>query len=200
MMKVFEMILGEDAEDYGLTAISLVERPAIEENWVALSKDMVMLKTANEEKRLLVGAALVPGKYIDRVEGEEAYKIVFPEDTIRMAAQRYLIDGLQSASTIEHQGELVKGVHLVESWIVEDSDKDKSNVYGLTYPKGTWVVMLKIQDDDIWNEYVKTGKVKGFSIEGRFIHRLKTQLSAERTPEDIAKQIKDLLDGMVEEK
>jgi hypothetical protein len=73
-------------------------------------------------------------------------------------------------ATLEHDSK-IKGVTLVESW-VKDGQFDKSNNYGLNLPKGTWVGMFKITDDKIWNDYIKNGKVKGFSIEGLFSHKL----------------------------
>ena len=77
------------------------------------------------------------------------------------------MEGNQNNATLEHQMNL-KGLSLVESWIVEDPKKDKTQVYGLEYPVGTWVGAMKVTSDSVWNEYVKTGKVKGFSIEGYF--------------------------------
>jgi len=63
------------------------------------------------------------------------------------------------------------GLTLVESWIVEDKEKDKSAIYGLNVPVGTWMGSVKVNNDEIWNDYVKTGQVKGFSIEGFFAEK-----------------------------
>lgn len=197
-MKIFEMTLTDELDEYGLSAISLVEKPAIEEDFVRLSKqdEIVMLAEADKEKRLLVGAALVPDKLILRKnEDGEKYQIYFTEDTIRLAAQKYLMEGLQNNATIEHQSALVEGVHLVESWIVEDPEKDKTANYGLSYPKGTWAVALKVMDEKLWDDFVETGKVKGFSIEGRFIHSPKTELSVEESEVDqLTRMIKEAID------
>ena len=62
----------------------------------------------------------------------------------------------------------LNGLVAVESWLVEDPKKDKSAAYGMDMPKGTWMLSMKVLNDDVWNDYVKTGKVKGFSIEGYF--------------------------------
>ena len=72
---------------------------------------------------------------------------------------------------MEHQVD-IQGLSVVESWIIEDTDMDKSKKYGLSLPKGTWMVSVKVNNDDIWNNYVKEGKVKGFSIEGFFADKL----------------------------
>jgi hypothetical protein len=73
-------------------------------------------------------------------------------------------------ATLEHDSK-IKNVYLVESWIKEGK-LDKSNNYGLNLPIGSWVGLFKITDDKLWKDYVKTGKVKGFSIEGLFEHKL----------------------------
>jgi hypothetical protein len=83
-----------------------------------------------------------------------------------------MIKGNQNNATLEHS-EGLSGLSVVESWIIEDESMDKSKTYGLEYPAGTWVVMMKVNNDAIWTEYVKEGKVKGFSIEGWFAQREK---------------------------
>ena len=172
-MKIYELIL-EDDKLMGVDAISIVESPAIEEQFIALSKQQVQFKVQNEDKRILIGAALVPNKPIYRIDektGEEYY-VYFSEATIRAAAELYMIKGNQNNATLEHAEEL-NGLSVVESWIIEDEDKDKTRAYGLDYPIGTWVVMMKVNNEAIWTEYVKEGKVKGFSIEGWFAQREK---------------------------
>ena len=83
----------------------------------------------------------------------------------------YLMQGKQNNSTLEHQYQ-INGLSLVESWIVEDKVHDKSVKYGMDLPLGTWVGAVKVNNDEIWNEFVKTGRVKGFSIEGYFADKM----------------------------
>jgi hypothetical protein len=85
----------------------------------------------------------------------------------------FLQNGKQSNSTLEHSKAL-NGLTLVESWLVEDDVMDKSRKYGLDVPVGTWMGSVKVNNDDVWNEYVKTNKVKGFSIEGYFADKMET--------------------------
>ena len=169
-MEIYELIIDEDQE-MAVEAISIVERPAIEEEFIALKDQQVLLAEANKEKKLLVGALLVPNKPIYRKRGEKEYYIYFSKDTVRKASQFYLMGGKQNNSTLEHQYTL-NGLSLVESWIVEDETHDKTKMYGLSVPVGTWMGIIKVNNDDIWNNYVKTGKVKGFSIEGFFADRM----------------------------
>ena len=167
-MRIVELILDENSVE-GIEAISIVENPAIEEDFVALKNEEVQL--AQIDKQLLVGALLIPNKPIYRRRGEDEYYIYFSKDTIRKAAEMYLMKGNQNNSTLEHQHSL-NGLTLVESWLVEDETHDKSRKYGLNVPVGTWMGVVKVNNDEVWNDYVKTGKVKGFSIEGYFIDKM----------------------------
>lgn len=155
-----------DEDNSGIEAISLVEFPAIEENFVALSKHKIELKTMDEEKRLVVGLALVPDKKIYRNNGGFEYNITFSKDTVRKASEKYLKSLKIHNATIEHEME-VDGVYLTESWIVEDVDKDKTALYDLDAPEGAWAVSMRIENDEVWED-VKAGKYLGFSIEGIF--------------------------------
>jgi len=183
-MKIIELILDED-EAIGVEAISVVENPAIESDFIALNNQEIKLAEINKEKRLLMGALLIPQKPIYRKSGKEEYYIFFSKKTVARASQMYLQNGNQSQSTLEHDKQL-KGLTLVESWIVEDKEKDKTALYGLDVPVGTWMGSVKVDNDEVWNDYVKSGKVKGFSIEGYFADKLerpneelKEDLSAE---------------------
>jgi len=171
-MKIIELVLNEEEELNGIEAISVVENPAIEENWVALKKHEIQLKTVDEEKRLLMGMALIPKKQIFRRNektGEEFY-IYFSKKTIRKASELFFKKSNQNNTTLEHETKL-KGLTVVESWIVEDTIKDKSNLYGFNAVEGTWMISMKVDNDEVWKE-VKNGSIKGFSIEGYFAERL----------------------------
>ena len=173
-MKFFELVLDEEKLLHGIDAISIVEHPAIEEDFITLSKDYKFeFKEVDLEKRVLMGAAMIPDKPIYRRDQDEEYYVFFTKETIRRASELYLMNGKQGNATLEHQ-EKITGLSLVESWIIEDPEKDKSRAYGLDYPVGTWMVSMKVNNEDIWEEYVKSGKVKGFSIEGWFMQREST--------------------------
>ncbi len=169
-MKIVELVLDDD-EESGIEAISIVESPAIESDFIALKSDEIRLAEVDSEKKILIGALLIPNKPIYRKNEGEEYYIYFSRDTVLKASQRYLTNGYQSNSTLEHSDNL-QGLTLVESWIVEDEKYDKSRKYGLDVPIGTWMGTIKVNNDEIWNDYVKTGKVKGFSIEGFFADKI----------------------------
>ena len=172
--KVYSMFIDEEDMDAGVFAISLVESPAIEANWITLSKQLkIELATADTEKRILLGPVLIPNKLIPRLDEEtgEEYDIKFDEAVIEKAAQLYMMRQHNNDATLEH-AESINDLSVVESWLVVDSKNDKSNAYGLSYPIGTWMVMMKVNNPIIWEDYVKNGVVKGFSLEGLFGHNL----------------------------
>ena len=186
-MDIVELFIDEE-DAIGIEAISVVESPAIEEDFIALKNQEFKLAEVDKEKRILMGAALVPNKPIYRRNGEDEYYIYFSKDTVRKASELFFIRGNQNNSTLEHNMPLT-GLTAVESWIVE-GEKDKTRHYDLDVPIGTWMVSMKVHNDDVWNNYVKTGKVKGFSIEGYFADKLER-------PQD--KSIKDELAKIEEE-
>jgi hypothetical protein len=169
-MDIIELFIDEEDEVSGIEAVSIVESPAIESDFIALKKQEFKFAEVNKEKRILMGAALIPNKPIYRRNEENEYYIYFSKDTVRKASELFFIRGNQNNSTLEHNVPLT-GLTAVESWIVED-EKDKTRFYGLDVPIGTWMLSMKVQNDDVWNDYVKSGKVKGFSIEGYFADKL----------------------------
>jgi hypothetical protein len=179
-MTLIELIIDETMELSGIDAISIVENPAIEENWIALKNEQPKeynFAEVDKEKKIIMGAMLVPDKPIYRRDEENGeYYIYFSQDTIRKCMEMFFQNNNQSNATFEHQ-ETITGLTMVESWIVEDTEKDKSNLYNLNVPVGTWMGTIKVNNDVIWNEFIKTKKVKGFSIEGYFADKAKTPLS-----------------------
>jgi|TARA_R100000084_G_C4652613_1_gene150771 hypothetical protein len=174
-MKIIELILDEDLEFNGVDAISIVENPAIQTNFVALKDQSIKLAEVSKEKRLLLGPILIPNKPILRNGDDEDYYIYFSKDTVEKASQLYLKQGNQSQATLEHEYNL-KGLTLVESWIVNDEVHDKSRLYDNTkeVPLGTWMGSIRVDSDEVWQKYVKEGIVKGFSIEGYFADKLES--------------------------
>ena len=193
-MRIIELILDEEDLDAGVEAISIVESPAIESDFVALKNQEIKLAEVDKEKKILMGALLIPDKPIYRNGSEGEYYIFFSKDTIVKASQMFLQNGKQSNSTLEHN-QALNGLTLVESWIVEDKAKDKTALYGLDVPVGTWMGSVKVNNDDVWNEYVKTNKVKGFSIEGYFADKMEAPKEnvEEQLSEELLSKIKNIL-------
>jgi hypothetical protein len=190
-MEIIELLIDENKIESGINAVSVVESPAIEENFVALKKHEVELKEVDGEKRILMGAALVPNKQIYRKNGDKEFYIYFSEETVRKASELFLMRANQNNATLEHEKKMLEGMSVVESWIIEDEKQDKSAKYGFNLPKGTWMISMKVNNDEIWNK-VKAGEVKGFSIEGYFVD--KYEMSLQESEEDrLINAIRDLI-------
>jgi len=171
--KIVELIIDESEDVFGIQAISLVSNPAIERGWVAMSKDkFVSLAKIDEDKRTLIGVALIPDKHIPRYDQEknEDYVVFFSKDTIEKAQELFMNGLKNNNATVEHE-QNVDGVSVIETWIKE-SKNDKSNLYGFQdVPVGSWFVKMKIYNDDIWKD-VKQNKLRGYSIEGYFVDKV----------------------------
>ena len=199
-MKVYEAVFDEEKTE-GVYALSVVENPAMQDMWIALNEhpQKIEFSTVDEEKRLLLGAALIPNKKIYRnIDGNEFY-ITFSEQTIEKLAHSFFKNQNNNNSSLEHETKL-SGMSVVEGWIVDDPQKDKSNAYGKTYEKGTWVTMMKVDNDDVWNK-VKQGEVKGFSIDALLSLKplqMSTNIKTEiEMTEDVQKSIVDkVIDGV----
>ena len=193
-MKIVELLIDEEQELSGIEAISIVDEPAIEENFIALSKQHeIKLAEVNKEKKILMGAALVPNKNIYRKSGEDEYYIFFSEDTVRKASELFLKNGNQNNATLEHNL-AINDLTVVESWIVENTEKDKSAIYDLEVPVGTWMISMKVNNEKIWKDFVKLGVVRGFSIEGYFSDKATIQASKDIS-ETKLEEIKELLNN-----
>lgn len=162
--KIKKYKVGIDSET---EAISMVTEPAIESDFVFLSKDKAIVKEAfsNDEKHMVYGAVLRPDFPIYRNDGENEYYLEFTSESIERMARDYMMNYRQGNVTIQHE-EYANEVFMVESWIKQDMDKDKSVSVGLdkSLPIGTWFCGFYVNNNDIW-ERIKSGELKGFSVE-----------------------------------
>ena len=155
--------VGMDSDVY---AISMVEAPAIESDFVALAKEeeekrQVFLES--NEKHMLYGAALIPDKDIYRNNGEQEYYINFSKESIEKMSQDFMKEYRQHEVTTDHE-DIANEVCVVESWLVQDAYRDKSNALGINVPEGTWMVGMKVNNIDTW-ERIRNHELKGFSVE-----------------------------------
>lgn len=195
-MKIIELLIDEEALLSGIEAISIVDRPAIQENFIALKEQTKFsLAQVDKEKRILMGPALIPNKNIYREDEDGEYYIYFSEETVRKASELFLTKGNQSKSTLEHEASL-HGLTVVESWIIEDDLHDKSKKYDFNLPVGTWMVSMKVNNDEVWEKYVKTSLVKGFSIEGYFTDKINmSEMISDNEATEILLEIRDYLES-----
>lgn len=181
-LELFELVV--EGEDDGVFANSFVESPAIERDFIFFNKQKVDFQAIDEEKRLVAGPLLIPNKKIPRMDEELGmYNVFFTAPTIEKIARKFMKNKYNGEVTVEHDKK-VNDVYLTESWLIEQSAKDKSNSYGFTLPKGTWFGIYAVDNDQVWQD-VKLGKYRGFSIEGLFEHKVSTMKLSQLFTKDI---------------
>lgn len=184
-LETIELFIDESQDKDGIDALSLVKFPAIEENWVALNNHRIEFKSVDDEKRIIIGLALVPDKLIYRKNGDYEYNIKFSKDTVNKAARLYLKKLNNNNTTLEHKTE-VEGVSVVESWIVDNPKMDKTALYDLNAVEGAWAVVMSIDNGKVWEE-IKNGTYLGISVEGYFSDKLEMSLELAKEQELIDK-------------
>jgi len=188
----------------GVFAISLVSAPATGEHYIAMAKQDKIVKFAkvDEEQRILMGLVLQPEQLIYRVDEDgNEFEMFFSAETIKDFSQNFFQSGFQLNSKLEHD-ETIENVTFVESWLVADPKKDKSAAYGLSYPVGSWLVSMKVDNDDIWNNYIKTGELKGFSIDGMVELEevnFKSNIQMSKSNKNILALLKQIVSGAEQE-
>ena len=197
---IVELVIDENSEELAIDCISLVSAPAIEQDFVFFGKEKNNLTFAkvDEEKRMLISPALIPEKSIFRHDPQTSsdYYVYFSKATVRQASELYLKNNNHHKATQEHS-ERVSGVLTVESWIIEDSKIDKSTLYGFSLPKGTWMVSMRITNDEIWKE-IKSGSLKGLSIEGYFCDKMEKMSEKTPTDQEILSALNEMLNPNLE--
>ena len=193
--QIIELFLNPEMGLDGVGAISVVSDPAIDEDFFKFSKNgEIKFKSIDKEQKVIMGALLIPNQMILRDLGEDQYGYVYMSaETIKETSQLFMKNENQNNATLEHMVEL-NNMTVVESWIVEDLVHDKTVKYGMNYPVGTWVVSMKVYDDDLWNEIIKTGMVRGFSIEGNY-QKGREDFSSD---EKLLEQIREIVENTTE--
>ena len=192
--RIVELVIADDSQELAIDAISLVTSPAIEQDFVFFGKEKNNLTFAkvDEEKRMLVSPALIPNKNIFRHDPntDSDYYVYFSKETVRKAAELYLKHNNHHKATYQHQ-DRVSGVLTVESWIKE-GDMDKSKLYGYDLPDGTWFVKMKIENDELWQK-IKSGELKGLSIEGYFTDKMEAMSEKQPTDKEILEALNEII-------
>jgi len=177
----------------GVFAISCVDEPATEQLIEYFNEVKVMkFKKLDEEKRLIAGVIMRPEIWIDRKNEKtnEYYQVAFSKDTIEKICQKYMIDKNNNNVTIQHEYS-VNNISLVETWIVDNPELDKSKSLGISTINGDWFGIMKVNNDVVWNDFIKTGLVKGYSVEGMFIQEQFSKILTD--DEKLLEKLKDLL-------
>jgi hypothetical protein len=194
--RIVELVIQDDNQELAIDAISLVSAPAIEQDFVFMKKkekSNLTLAKIDTDKRMLISPALIPNKNIIRYDAntDSEYYVWFSKETVRKASELYLKHNNHHKATYEHQ-ERVSGVLTVESWIIEDPKMDKANIYGFQLKKGTWMVKMKIDNEELWQD-IKSKKIKGLSIEGFFTNKFEAMQKRKPTDLEILSALNEII-------
>ena len=198
-MKVYELFLNDELKD-GINCISVVEDPAMESQFIALKKQNHVFAKVDEKKKILMGVIMKPNKKIFRLDEEtkEKFEVFFSADTVRRASELYFKNNKQTNFNVEHNSEDVLQAYLVESWIVEDVQKDKSAVYNLGSDVGDWVGTMKFDSEEEYNKALESGT--GFSLEGIFSEKIilnKVSMDFKQMKDELLSDLKGMFSKQV---
>jgi hypothetical protein len=193
-LPIYKLVIDEsDDIESGVDFIALVDDPAIERNWQAFNSDKrIRFKVDDEEKRIISGSLMVADLPIfRRDESGKEYYVVFDKEAIKNIVYKFMRNGLNANVNIMHdKGALAEGVYLFESMLI-DSERGIVTPDGFDeLPNGSWFGSMKVDNDEIWNNYIKTGEFKGFSVEGVF-----EPVLADEKDEDIIQGIINNING-----
>ncbi len=199
MIKTYEAIYTDEGQEEGVFSISLVKDPAYKSLFIQLSaqqqkekiKNLIQFKTVDEKEHLLIGVVLKADVPIYRSENGFEFNVIFPAETIKKVAYNFFKKDYHKNSTIEHDKEqIIKGIAFVESWLVRDPKKDIAAFYDIKVDKGDWLVGMKVDEQKVWDDYIETGVVKGFSIDA-FV-KLKEVEPTEKVEMSVVKTLKKI--------
>jgi len=170
-MNTYYLEVNENDET-GVTAVAFVDKPAIELNWQTFREIGVMqqFKTLNEERRIVSGVLMLANTPIYRRDEQNGeYNVIFTPDTIEKIVNKFFKQSNQASVNGMHNADFtIDGVYMFESFIIDKSRGIKAPEGFGDIPEGSWFGSFKVENQDIWDSYIKTGVFKGFSVEGMF--------------------------------
>ena len=188
--EILELIINEEDDDSGISFISLVDQPATEKLWLKFNKQQPLnfeFKIQDEEKRIVSGYFMVADLPIPRLNDlNEKFFVVFKKDTINKIVNKFFKQGYSNKINLMHDQEM-DGVYVIESLIIDNERGSIAPKEFEKVPNGSWWGSMRVENNEVW-ELVKTGQVKGFSVEGMF-----GQDKSRNIQEKIINKIRDVI-------
>lgn len=190
-LPLYRLTINNDEESkQEVTAVALVDMPAIGENFFAFAETKQRFNVISEDEKIVVGAAMIPDMPIYRKDPDGSeYNVMFDKQTIQDIALKFFAKGYQKNANEMHDPNRPVDVTIYQSWIADESKGIPKMKQFEDLPDGTWFLAMKINSDEQWAK-VKDGTFKGFSVEGLFDMK---PVKMRKTPEDLVKQIEKLL-------
>jgi hypothetical protein len=169
-LPLYELVINDEDDESGVDFISLVDKPAIKRNWIAFSEQQKFSFKSDQEKRIISGPAMIPNELIYRKDKEgKEYNVVFSEETIQKIVEKYFKSQYTTNFNLQHKKTLLaQGVYLIESFVIDEQRGINAPKGFEDLPNGSWFISCKVDNDEIWNDFIKEGVFKGFSVEGFF--------------------------------
>ena len=169
-LPLYELVINDEDDESGVDFISLVDKPAIKRNWIAFSEQQKFSFKSDQEKRIISGPAMIPNELIYRKDKEgKEYNVVFSEETIQKIVEKYFKSQYTTNFNLQHKKSLLaQGVYLIESFVIDEQRGINAPKGFEDLPNGSWFISCKVDNDEIWNDFIKEGVFKGFSVEGFF--------------------------------
>ena len=172
-LPLYELLIDE-LDESGVDFIALVDDPAIKKGWQAFKDDTSKFEfKADKEKRIISGAAMIANLpiYRRRKDGSEYY-VMFKPETIKEIVEKFFRNQYSNNFNIMHRKNiLAEGVYLIESMIIDSERGIKTPLGFDELSEGSWFISCKVDNDKVWEDYIKTGVFNGFSVEGEFIEK-----------------------------
>jgi hypothetical protein len=195
MLPVYKMdIVSDENSDLEVDYVALVDKPAIEKNFLAFNEhEQKMAFAIQDDEQIITGALMLADKPIYRNDENGEYYVVFTKDTIKKIAQKFFTKGYQSNVNLMHDsGQRLDGLTMFESWITDEKRGIQAMKGFEDVPEGSWFGSFKVNNPDVW-QMVKEGKVKGFSVEGLFQMKPSEKQDINKVAENMWSQIQDIL-------
>jgi hypothetical protein len=195
MLPVYKMdIVSDETSDLEVDYVALVDKPAIEKNFLAFNEhEQKMAFAIQDDEQIITGALMLADKPIYRNDENGEYYVVFSKETIKKIAQKFFTKGYQSNVNLMHDsGQRLDGLTMFESWITDEKRGIQAMKGFEDVPEGSWFGSFKVNNPDVW-QMVKEGKVKGFSVEGLFQMKPSEKQDINKVAENMWSQIQDIL-------
>jgi len=175
-LPIYQLEISDDLnDDVEVDFVALVDRPAIEKDFLMFKEAKANFVIQSEDRRIVSGALMLADTPIYRNDQNGEYYVTFTAPTIEKIAQKFFKKGYQSNVNLMHDEALaVEGVTMYESFIV-DSSRGVMAMKGFEdAPEGSWFGSFKVENESVWNK-IKSGEFKGFSVEGVFNYKKEKQ-------------------------
>ena len=188
-LPIYRFIVLEDDEAQ-LEAVAFVDSPAIEMNWQAFSSKQYSFK-ADAEKRIISGPLMVAELPIYRRDESGEYYGVFQKEDIYNLRNKFFKQGKSNlVNEMHNSNKMIDGVYMIESFLIDEA-RGINAPTGYSLTDGSWFGSYKIDNDEVWNDFIKSGEFKGFSVEGIF-NTVKIDEKPQTIIEDIINIIKNI--------